>query len=262
MLNNILFINIKRLCIVFFTSLSLAVIFNYTMITPIELNNISFIHEALIGESNFFEISLTNLDGLLLIFLLSIPLIDFYAKNSNIVMIYILTRMDNKNIFIIKKQLSLMVYCFEASVIYVITRITLLNKEVDLRKALFCIIVFFLYLLLFCSIVCTYSFLLGTVKSYIATIIFFYLSIISITIYYLKGNNLFEILFIDLNPTSRFMLNWYPDLFEIISPISCKILNYNLNIIYLVLLIVFNFFISLRIYNCKNSILINNNQRS
>lgn len=228
----------------------MGVLYHFSTNIEADIDNAFGSFEAIVGYNDFMEISLTNLSGLFLIFILSFPMMNYFVKGFSVTTAYIFTRIKSKTRFILSKQAVLAFYCFISSATYFAVKLSLGSYGLKPANIFICFVVFWLFFTVFCSSVCTFSLLFGTVKAYMILLIVNSALCLSVTIYYLNYSATTQWLFVFLNPTAHFMLNWGAELSEMVSPDYLSLISPAAGIAY--------FLIILAILNVISAAAINN----
>lgn len=233
-------------------SMLMAVIYNYSTVQTLDKNTLYGAYEVIVGYSDFVELSVNNLEGIFLIYILSFPVINSFVKNFSKNAVYIFTRIKSRSKWLISKQLSVGFYAFLISAVYFAAKLLLSGSRIHFINLLVCFLIFFLSVWIFCCAVCTLSLLTGTVKSYIIMVILYSVLGLAVTFYYLNYSTLTAIAGVILNPAARFMLNWNYELSEMMPTEQFLLLNPTVSIIYFIAILIIINVISVIIINKNN----------
>lgn len=208
--------------------------------------------EAVVGYNSFNDFSLSNLYGIFVILILSLPVINYFVKDFSKTSVYIFTRLKSRSSYILSKQFALVFYCFISSLAYFLVKLPFAKFKVSFSYTIICFLVFFLFLTVFCSAACTFSLWLGTIKSFIIFVFIACMLCMSVTIYYLEYSAITQLLFVIINPAAHFMLNWGTELSEMMSDTAVSFIKPTASIIYFVILIIVLNLFSIKFINNKN----------
>ncbi len=229
----------------------MGVIYIFSASQTSEPDSVFSTFEAVVGYNSFNDFSLSNLDGIFIILILSLPIINYFVKNFSKTSVYIFTRLKSRGLYILSKQLSLVFYCFISSLAYFLVKLPFAEMKVNISYTIICFLVFFLFLTLFCSAVCTFSLWLGTIKSFIIFVFAACILCMSVTIYYLEYSAVAQLLFVIINPTAHFMLNWGTELSEMMGN-AAGFIKPTASIIYFIILLMVLNLLSVKFINNKN----------
>lgn len=139
------FIERKRVLFCVFLSALMGIIYHFSTVVLSDTNSVYGSFESIVGYNDFIEISVSNLEGVLLIFILAFPLVNYFVKDFTKVETYIFTRISSKALFIFFKQMSLLLYGFVSTAIYFLVKLILFNQPLNIRNTLYCFFIFYFF---------------------------------------------------------------------------------------------------------------------
>lgn len=235
----------KRLISLSGTAIILGIIYSLSFKAMNEGNSLAVTFENIVGYTDFLDYGFSNLRGVIVLFILSLPVMNYYEKNLSKVNAYIFSRIKSRNSYFNKKLLYLSFFCLISSVLYFAAKMLFSGCLVFDEKLILCFADLFLSLLIFSACVCLISVFTGCVRAYLIMVIIYCALIFSVTVCYFNCNQVFVFLFIILNPCARYMLSWNNEYTEMLSDYQIKLMSPTVSIFYFLTL----FFIYLIIMN-------------
>lgn len=232
------FFELKRLIAVSVLSVFMSLVYTFSADALNNENTVSGIFENLVGYNDFYSTGFSNLKGVLLIFILALPMINYFEKNLSKANVYIFTRGKIKQKYFAERFAFLGIYCFISALLFLIFKLLFIEYiEIGINIVL-CFLNFFLTLYVFSCAVCIVSIFVGSVSSYLLFVIIYCALTFSVTLCYYKYSYLFMVFFILLNPTARYMLSWNEGYSEMLNSRELELMSPWVSIAYNVILLV------------------------
>ncbi len=227
----------KRLLFVSTAAAILGIIYSLSTTVINEGNSVAATFEKIVGYNDFLDYGFSNLQGVIVLFLLSLPVMNYYEKNLSKANAYIFSRIKSKSSYFNKKFLCLAFFCLISSMLYFVTKMLLNGRLIFDVNLIICFTDFFLSLFIFSACVCLVSVFAGCVRAYLIMVIIYCALIFSVTVCYYNCNQVFVFLFIILNPCARFMMNWNNEYMEMLNDYQIKLMSPNVSILYFLALV-------------------------
>lgn len=231
------FFELKRLIFVSASAVLLGIIYSLSTTVINEGNSVAVTFERIVGYNDFLDYGFSNLQGVIVLFLLSLPVMNHYEKNLSKANVYIFSRINSKSSYFNKKLLYLSFFCLISSVLYFMIKMLFSGCLIFDVNLILCFADFFLSLLIFSACVCLISVFAGCVRAYLIMVIIYCALIFSVTVCYYNCNQVFVFLFIILNPCARYMMNWNNEYMEMLSDDQIKLMSPNVSIPYFLTLV-------------------------
>lgn len=231
------FLESKRIMFICVTSLMTGIVYAFS--TDVINNGASAAEtfEIIIGYNDFFDYGFSNLQGIIILFILSLPMINYYEKDLPKVNTYIFSRIRAKSVYFMQKFLCLSLFCFMSSVLYFAAKIVFCGCFFRGINLFLCFVNFFLSLLIFSAVVCFVSIFIGSARAYLIAVISCCVMIFAVTVSYYNYSDIFAWLFVILNPGARYMLSWSDGYAEMLSDEQMELMSPYAGIIYFFLFI-------------------------
>ncbi|MDD6728978.1 MAG: hypothetical protein PUE08_07155 [Eubacteriales bacterium] len=200
-------------------------------------NSIYTVFEKIVGYNDFYSFGFSNFQGILLIFILALPIMNYYEKNLSKTSIFIFTRGNSKFKYFAEKFVFLGLYCLISALLFLIFKLLFSGYREISADFVLCFFVFYLTLLTFSCGVCTLSIFIGSVNSYLVFVLIYCVLTLGVTITYYKYNPVFMVVFILLNPVARYMLSWYNGYFEMMNDRETQLMEPLVSVVYNIILL-------------------------
>ncbi len=233
----------KRLALLSVLSIFTGLIYSFSTDIINKTSSVSSSFEAIVGYNDFFEYGLANLQGVIILFILSLPTINYYEKNLSKVNAYIFSRIKSKSKYFLTKFLYLCLFDLISSAFYFMSKMFFDKNFIISKNMALCFVNFFLALVIFSSFVCLMSVFIGCTRSYLIMVVIYCVLIFLVTTCYYNCNNISVWMLILLNPCARFMINWNGEYLQILSEFQTKMMLPVVSIIYFAVLVLVSIFI-------------------